>query len=243
MGEPSRKRVSASLFGTSITEQESALTTLTARYDMSIGTSYLYNTETNGGNYKHVVSEPTDASGLELDRVTMFTAAPVHSRGGTVLLRAARNTHEAGIDSSSRHAVAIHKEQENVLLLGDSSFLRGDRFNVGDNEEFAAYVVEFLISGQRVAGADTDVDEETPDVDGDEDGDGDEDRDGDGDTAVNNTTTPAPVTPEAALSADQSLPTADATTGGARDAGAGALTPQLRTREALDGLVRSPGAV
>jgi hypothetical protein len=51
VGEPSRKSISGGFFGVSITEQESALTTLAARYDMSLGTAYLYNLETNGGNY------------------------------------------------------------------------------------------------------------------------------------------------------------------------------------------------
>jgi hypothetical protein len=153
VGEPTRKRVSTGLTGTSITEQESALTTLAARYDMSLGTAYLYNLETNGGNYKHITARPTPESGLEFDSVTMFTAAAVHARRGTVLLRATADTHEAGIDGTSRFPVAIHRENENVVLLGDSTFLQADRFNVGDNEQFAAFLVEFLASGEQTSGA------------------------------------------------------------------------------------------
>jgi hypothetical protein len=163
---------------------------------MSLGTSYLYNLETNGGNYKHIVAEPTPESGLELDSVTMYTAAPVHSRGGTVLLRAAENTHEAGLDGTARHAVAVYKENDNVILLGDSSFLRADRFNVGDNEQFVAFLVEFLITGERIDGS---ADEEDA-ADEPETDDGDETEPDDDETvAVNNTTTPEPTTPAASL--------------------------------------------
>jgi hypothetical protein len=208
VGEPNRKRISGGFFGVSITEQESALTTLAGRYDMSLGTAYLYNLETNGGNYKYVTARATPESGLELDSVTMFTAAPVYSRGGTVLLRTAQNTHEAGIDSSRRYPVAIHKEAENAVLVGDKSFLQADRFNVGDNEQFIAFLVEFLISGERIPESELDGDEEESDSD-EETVDGTDGTDESGDeTLTNNTTTPAPETPAADLVAPS---TGDAT--------------------------------
>jgi hypothetical protein len=83
----------------------------------------------------------------------MFTAASVHARGGTVLLRATPNTHESGTDGTAAHPVAVHKERANVVVLGDSSFLRTDRVTVGDNERFAAFLVEFLVSGERTGAA------------------------------------------------------------------------------------------
>lgn len=143
VGEPTRVRVA----GSALADEESALTTLAARYDMSLGSGYLYNLETNGGNYKHVVAEPPPGSGVAAERVTMFTAAPVHSNGGTVLLRTPANTHQAGLDGTAQYPVAIHKERENVVLVGDKSFLRADRYNVGDNEQFVAFLVEFLVTG------------------------------------------------------------------------------------------------
>ena len=194
VGEPNRKRVSAGFFGTSISTQESALTTLAGRYDMSLGTSYLYNLETNGGNYKHVVASPTPESELELERVTMFTAAAVHARDGTVLLRSAANTHESGIDGSDRYPVAVYDEDDNAILLGDSSFLRSDRYNVGENEQFAAFLIEFLISGDT-ASVDVEGDDEPADEPTDDDGDTDTGSPG----TPSNTTTPSPPTPTAAL--------------------------------------------
>jgi hypothetical protein len=216
VGEPNRKSISAGFFGTSVSDQESALTTLAGRYDMSLGTSYLYNLENNGGNYKHITTRPTPESELELDSVTMFTAAPVFSGSGTVLLRAAENTHEAGIDSTRRYPVAVHRAEENALLLGDSSFLRSDRYNVGDNEQFAAFLVEYLISGERVSAPDDEEDDEdATDDDGvDVPTDPPDETDGN-ESAVNNTTTPAPETPAADLVDPTSGVAAGTTTTGA----------------------------
>ena len=151
VGEPTRKQVSVGFTGTSVSNQESELATLASRYDLSLGTSYLTNTETNGGNHKHVLATPTEASGIDADRVVLFTAAAVHSRGGTVLLRAAENTHEAGTDGSQQYPVAIYKERENVVLVGDSTFLRPDSVTVAGNEAFTAFLVDFLVSGEPSA--------------------------------------------------------------------------------------------
>ena len=145
VGEPNRMQRLEHVSGEAFAVQESALTTLAAAYDMSLGTAYLYNLETNGGNYKHVLAEPTPESGLAFDRVTTFTAAPVSASGGTVLLRATEHTHVAGLDGTERYPVAVR--DGNVLLLGDSSILRTGRHTVGDNEQFVAYVAEFLADG------------------------------------------------------------------------------------------------
>jgi hypothetical protein len=82
-------------------------------------------------------------------------------------LRTAPGTYEAGSDEPERHAVAVLNDRENVLLLGDGSFLRADRFAVGDNERFVASVVEFLVSGERTSGATVD---ETPDDEAESEG-------------------------------------------------------------------------
>ena len=148
VGEPTRKAVSGGFGGVSVSDRESALTTLAARYDMGLGTAYLTNTGTNGGNHKHVVAAPTAASAVDADRVVLFTAAAVHARGGTVLLRAAEGTREAGSDGSRRYPVAVRNARENVVLVGDSTVLRADRVSVADNEAFAAFLVDFLVSGE-----------------------------------------------------------------------------------------------
>jgi hypothetical protein len=175
VGEPDRTAISSSLFGSTIQNQESRLTTLAASYGMSVDTQYLYNQEHADGTFKHIVAQPTGEGNLDdVERATMYTAAAVTTRQGTVLMRSAPNTHKSGNDEvTGEYPVAVRTE--NTVLLGDKTFLRGDRYNVADNEEFLAYLVEFMIQG----------DNRSP-VDGDEDGDEDE-SEGEGG--------PAPATP------------------------------------------------
>ncbi|WP_338737689.1 DUF4350 domain-containing protein [Haloplanus salilacus] len=149
VGEPDRTAVSTGLLGSSITTQESRLTTLASNYGMSVDTQYLYNQEHSDGTFKHVLARPTGAGGVDdVDRLAMYTAAAVTADDGTVLARSAPNTHKSGSDGESgEYPVAVRSN--NALLVGDKTFMRSDRYNVADNEEFLAYLVEFMIEGDH----------------------------------------------------------------------------------------------
>jgi hypothetical protein len=183
VGEPDRTAISSSLFGTAIQNQESRLTALASRYGMSVDTRYLYNQEHADGTFKHIVVRPTAQGNVDgVERATMYTAAAVTTRRGTVLLRSAPNTHKSGNDEvTGEYPVAVRTE--NTVLLGDKTFLRGDRYNVADNEEFVAYLVEFVIQGDNRAP-----------IDGDEDGNQSAD-DEDGNQSADDDPTPATPTP------------------------------------------------
>jgi hypothetical protein len=160
IGEPDRTAVSASLFGTSITNQESRLTTLASRYRMSVDTEYLYNQENADGTFKHVVARPTGDGSLDgVDEAAVYTAAAVTAENGTVLLRSAPETYKSGSDEvTGEYPVVV--QRNNVLLLGDKTFMRGDRYRVADNEQLVAYVAEFMIEGDYRAPPDEDEDED-----------------------------------------------------------------------------------
>jgi len=154
VGEPDRTAVRTGLLGTSIQTRESRLTTLASPYGMSVGTEYLYNQENADGTFKHVLARPTGAGDLDgVDRAAMYTAAAVTVRNGTVLLRTAPNTHKSGSDEvTGEYPVVVRRND--ALLLGDTTFLRGDRYRVADNEHLVAYVAEFMIEGEYRAPAD-----------------------------------------------------------------------------------------
>jgi hypothetical protein len=156
VGEPDRSTVSTGFLGASVQTQESRLTTLASSYGMSVDTRYLYNQEHADGTFKHVLARPTGEGDLDdVERAAMYTAASVTARGGTVLLRTAPNTVKSGNDDvTDEYPVAVRKP--NVVLLGDKTFLRGDRFNVADNEQFIAYLVEFMLAGDHEPPADAD---------------------------------------------------------------------------------------
>jgi hypothetical protein len=157
VGEPDRITVSVGLLGTSIQSSQSRLTTLASTYGMSLDTQYLYNQEHADGTYKHVLVRPTDEGGVDdVDSAAMYTAAAVTVRDGTVLLRSAPNTHKSGTDEvTGEYPVAVRTD--NALLMGDKTMLQSDRYNVADNEEFVAYLVEFMIAGDNEAPADADT--------------------------------------------------------------------------------------
>jgi len=156
IGEPDRTAISASLLGTSIQNQESRLTTLASRYRMSVDTQYLYNQEEADGTFKHVLARPTSEGDLDgVDEAAVYTAAAVTAQDGTVLLRTAPNTHKSGSDEvTGEYPIAV--QRGNVLLLGDKTFMRSDRYRVGDNEQLVAHVAEFMIEGDYQAPPETD---------------------------------------------------------------------------------------
>jgi hypothetical protein len=145
-GEPTRKEIASS--GGLVSRDESELTSLLSAYQVSLDTRYLYNLETNDGNFKHVVASPTQAARMpDVERVTLYTAAAVTSRSGRAVLQAAPGTRRSDDDGQGRYTVAVR--QENVLVLGDATLMRQGRYNVGDNERFLGHVVSFLIEGER----------------------------------------------------------------------------------------------
>lgn len=149
LAEPTTRTVSSGAFGASVSTQESAVTTLTSQYGMSVSTDYLYNQERNDGNYKRVVVESAPNSSLSgVQQGVVYTSASVDVVNGRRVLLAAPGTKTPGTSATKpRKAVAVRKG--NVLLFGDSTFVSDRYHNVGDNERTVAYVVEFLISGEK----------------------------------------------------------------------------------------------
>lgn len=167
VGEPDRRQVSATLFGATVSTDESAVTTVAAQYGIGFGTQYLYDLEENDGNYRHVVATPVGDGFDGTERVTLYTATTVDSQRGTPVLRTVPTTRLSNSDEQRSYTVAL--VDGNVMAVADASFFTAGRHNVADNERFVASMVEFLVSGQAVT-FDTDDDggdaDETPDGDG-----------------------------------------------------------------------------
>jgi hypothetical protein len=148
MGEPDRKAISGGLFTSSVITRESHLTTLGSAFNMTFGTGYLYNPESNDGNYQYVAVRPT--GDLPVDRAAMYTATSVESPGGNVLVRTAAGTVEFGTDRTQRFPVVVQSGTDaNVLGVGDATFVSDDRYLAGDNEVLVRVVVDFLLNNNR----------------------------------------------------------------------------------------------
>lgn len=189
VAEPDHRQVSSTLFGVSVSTEESAVTTVGSTYGISFGTQYLYDFEENDGNYRHVVAVPIGEGFDETDRVALDTATTVDSRRGTAVLVTPPTTRLS--QSDERRSFVVGVVDGNVMALGDSSFLTAGRHNVADNERFLATIVEFL--GRGEVQHSTDDTDDTDDT-GDDSSDTGDTADGDG---ADGTGTPEdPETPD-----------------------------------------------
>jgi hypothetical protein len=117
-------------------------------FGVSFDTRYLYNMETNDGNYKNVIATPGSEADLDgVNRTTLYTGTTVSAPTGTDLLVTTERTHLSDGGPADRYPVAV--ETGNVIALGDRDILRDSRYTVADNEDFLAYVVEFLAGGSE----------------------------------------------------------------------------------------------
>lgn len=135
--------------GFSLATTTDKLGPLASQFGFEFGEAYLYNMETNDGNYLNVFAEPAGASVVssELSRAALYTATTVYPRQGRAVLLAGPGTRSSRTDATGRYPVAA--VNGNVLALGDGTFLRRGNFNVVDNEQLVRNVVRFLISGSK----------------------------------------------------------------------------------------------
>lgn len=146
LAEPTRRRVSTGLAGTSVVGVPSFVDNVVHEYNASVDARYLYNQRRNDGNFKNVLGRRAEGARIGADRTAFYTAAPIDARTGRTLIFAANGTHLSETDSPGTYALAVR--DGNFVAVGDTSFLRFQHYNVAGNERFIAYLVRFLASGE-----------------------------------------------------------------------------------------------
>jgi hypothetical protein len=148
VGEPARIRITQTGLFASLTTQRSQTTALAAEYGIVFGDRYLYDTAQNDGNFKNVLASGTNAdTAPDVDQVALYTATRIEARGGTAVLRTSDTTELSGDGPADSYPVAVRKD--NVVAVGDKTFMQSGRHNVGDNEAFISYLLGFALSGDR----------------------------------------------------------------------------------------------
>lgn len=138
-GEPNRGVLRATGIGTA----RSQTTQLTTRFGITIGTDALYNMEQNDGNFRNVPVYGTDHGFVaDVEEAILTNPAPVASDDGRPILRATRGTARSSTGETDPYVVGVR--DDNVVVLGDSSFLGGERHAVGGNEALIGDLLEFL---------------------------------------------------------------------------------------------------
>ncbi|MEF8799558.1 MAG: DUF4350 domain-containing protein [Halolamina sp.] len=144
--EPNRKRVEIGQFGSaSIGTIESNADGLLGAYNVFVDWRYVYNQRVNDGNYQDVVADAGEGTELETGQYVMFVTAPVYAPDADPLLVLPESSRLARTDAQDDYAVAVR--QDNLVVVGDSTFLSTGQQNVGDNERFVVYLIEFLAAG------------------------------------------------------------------------------------------------
>ena len=155
LGEPNRVSVSVGLFGSSLQETQSDLTSFESKFGLQFNTEYVYDQSNNDGNYRRPIVSPHDDASLspadtlgDAEDIVLYTPTEVQSTNGAEpILVTSPSAKQSGTDRTESRTVAVR--DENLLAVGDSSFIGAERHNVGDNDIFLAAVVEFLVSGDR----------------------------------------------------------------------------------------------
>lgn len=147
VGEPTRSQLQASLLGLTVVPERSELSSLASRFGIEFGTSYLYNMESNDGNYLNIFASATGQTALAegVDRTAMYTATTVQSTGGEPVLVSESTTTRSGSDETRTHTLAV--VDGNVMAIGDKTFITDH--TVADNERLLSNVASFLVGADR----------------------------------------------------------------------------------------------
>jgi len=132
------------------TRAASQMTPLSSQFDMGLSTGYLYNMYENGNNFQNVYATASGGGPLSegVDRV-MFdrpTALSVGD-GASVALSATERTSLSTTRQQDAYPVAA--VNDDVALIGDTSFLTPANYQYADNEVLVSNLAEFLVNGQK----------------------------------------------------------------------------------------------
>jgi hypothetical protein len=144
LGEPTRVGVGG-VFGGTLIDIRSNVGDLGTRLGVTFETDYLYDDVNNEGNYKRVFAD--GRGDLEGSRTAFYTATSVRAEGGTPLLVTPETTRLSQQSEARGHTVAVRTE--NVMAVGDSTFLTGGKSIVADNERLVRAIAEFAVDGER----------------------------------------------------------------------------------------------
>lgn len=148
-GEPRQLAIrQAGLFAV-VVQQENNLGPLATRFGITYGDSYLYNMESNDGNFKHIFGQARDGPELVtgVEEMAMYVATTVRTSEGTSLVEAEPGTTQDRTGASGEYSLAV--QNGNVVAVGDKSFIQRGNYKAADNDQFLGNVVSFLTAADR----------------------------------------------------------------------------------------------
>jgi hypothetical protein len=123
---------------------------LLAPYNISMMNDYAYNVVENEGNFRNIIMTDLGSTPLSdgISKVVFYSAHSFKS-GAQVILRAGKNTFSSLNDQGESLAMGALDASNNVLALGDMTFMTSPFYQVADNNQFVQNIASFLVSGTR----------------------------------------------------------------------------------------------
>lgn len=130
--------------------QEATLTQVSSRFDVDVGTGYLYALSAETNNFRHVTATPAGGGPLVegVDRVVLERATRVTAGAGArPSLTATDGTQLSATREPGAYAVAVRSGD--VAVVGDASIVEPGTVRRADNEVFVGNLAEFLVTGNK----------------------------------------------------------------------------------------------
>lgn len=147
--EPAQMQSTIRILGGGSTQQTAPMpmAPLVSRFGVSIGNGYLFNMHEYHTNYRDIYAAPTDNGQLtaDVDRLVFHEATPV--RGPSTVVRATEGTELSETRKEDQYGIVVRSG--NLVVVGDSSIFGQEYIHRGDNEVFAANVLDFLVDGNK----------------------------------------------------------------------------------------------
>lgn len=125
---------------------------LLSPFGITVNNDYLYNVETNEGNFRNVFFDDFGKNELTfgLKQVALYGTHSVKSISGLTLLRGAESTLSSIDDAHDPdEGGAALSENGNVLAFGDFTFLTSPYQNAADNASLIANISDFAMGGKQ----------------------------------------------------------------------------------------------
>lgn len=125
---------------------------ITASKGLYAEAGFLYNLVENDNNYLSLIVEPTGDEPLTdgVDEAVFRSVAPIGSSHGEPIMETDEQTRESTTREAGTYGAAAMSD--NLVLLGDSSFMEPENAYRADNNVLIGNVADFLVTGAQPDG-------------------------------------------------------------------------------------------
>jgi hypothetical protein len=152
IGDPTRNNYSYAYYGTSTITSASVdiLNQITAQYGITFQNDYAYNLVQNEGNFRNIYANPASASSLGqgISQVVLYSTLTLVTNG-SIVLSSSKDTLSSLTDQGGDLVLAALSANDQILALGDMTFMTEPYLYTADNQVLLRNVVGFTDSSIR----------------------------------------------------------------------------------------------